>query len=270
MRLGLILSSALLAQAAPPMVIAPSTVAAPPADVATPPAGAIRTASGLAYQVIRAGKEEAHPGEKGFALAHFSGWDATGKPFANTRANGEPTYLNLERIMPGMREALLSMTVAEQRRLWIPENLAFGGAKGRPAGAVLMDLELLEIAPHPSQAPADVAAPGAEAQLLRSGLAFKILRPGTGQVHPVRSNWVSVHYTGWTTDGKLFDSSIPKGTSVPLQLKQTIEGWIEGLPLMVVGERRRFWIPQKLAYRGEAGKPAGTLVFDIELVGISQ
>ncbi len=266
MRHGLLLclTSALVAQAPPPAI----TVL--PTHVNTPPAEAIRTASGLAYQVTHAGQEGAHPGEKGFVLVHFSGWDATGKPFANTRANGEPIYLNLERIMPGMREALQAMTVGEVRRLWIPENLAFAGAKGRPAGAVTMELELLEIPPPPSQAPEDVAAPGAGAQLLRSGLAFKLLRPGTGKVHPTYSSTVSVHYTGWTTDGKLFDSSIPKGSSVSLQLKHTIEGWIEGLPLMVVGERRRFWIPQKLAYRGDAGKPAGTLVFDIELVALSQ
>ena len=243
---------------------------AAPAEVSGPPAEALRTASGLAYQVTRAGREGTHSGEKGFVLVHFSGWDATGKAFINTRADGEPIYLNLERIMPGMREALLSMTEGEQRRLWIPENLAFAGAKGRPTGAVTMELELLEIPRPPSQAPEDVAAPGAGAQLLRSGVAFKVLRAGTGTVHPKWSSTVSVHYTGWTTDGKMFDTSIPKGTSVPLQLKHTIEGWIEGLQLMVVGERRRFWIPQKLAYRGEAGKPAGTLVFDIELVSLSQ
>jgi len=144
--------------------------------------------------------------------------------------------------------------------------LAFAGAKGRPAGAVVMDLELLEILPTPSQAPADVAAPGPEAQVLRSGVAFKILKPGTGQTHPTRASWVSVHYTGWTTDGKLFDTSIPKGASVSLQLKDTIEGWVEGLQLMVAGERRRFWIPEKRAYRGQAGKPTGMLVFDVELV----
>lgn len=264
MRLGLMLclTSALVAQAPPP--------AAPALQENAPPADAIRTATGLAYQVIHPGQEGAHPGEKGFVLVHFSGWDATGKPFANTRANGEPTYLNLERIMPGMRESLQAMTVAEVRRVWIPENLAFAGAKGKPSGSVRMDLELVEIPPPPSQAPEDVAAPGAGAQLLGSGMAFKILRPGTGKVHPTYSSTVSVHYTGWTTDGKLFDTSIPKGTSVPLQLKQTIKGWVEGLPLMVVGERRRFWIPQKLAYRGQDGMPKGMLVFDIELVGISQ
>jgi len=241
-------------------------IQAAPVDQPLPPAEATRTPSGLAYQVTHAGGEGAHPGPKGFARVHFTGWDAAGKTFANTRTDGEGPYVNLERIMPGMRESLATMTIGERRRLWIPEALAFAGAKGRPAGAVVMDLELLEFAPPPDVPPADVAAPGPDAQVLRSGVAFKILKPGTGQTHPTRHSWVSVHYSGWTTDGKLFDTSIPKGTSVTLQLRDTIEGWIEGLPLMVAGERRRFWIPEKRAYRGAAGMPAGMLVFDVELV----
>jgi peptidylprolyl isomerase len=106
--------------------------------------------------------------------------------------------------------------------------------------------------------------------VLRSGLAFSVLKPGTGKVHPARSSWVIVHYTGWTTDGRMFDSSLPKGNAVPLQLKGTIAGWIEGLQLMVEGERRRFWVPEKLAYQGASGMPRGMLVFDVELVGIGQ
>jgi peptidylprolyl isomerase len=231
------------------------------------PADATRTASGLAYRVVHPGQGGAHPTATDFVRVHFMGWDGEGKPFANTRADGEGPCVNLERIMPGMRESLLSMTAGERRRLWIPEALAFAGAKGRPAGTVSMDLELLEILPPPSQAPTDVAAPGPDAQVLRSGLAFKVLRPGRGQVHPNRASWVSVHYTGWTTDGKLFDTSITRGAAPSLRLKDTIEGWIEGLQLMTVGERRRFWVPQKLAYRGQAGMPAGVLVFDVELVG---
>lgn len=239
-------------------------------ELAAPPVDAIRTPSGLAYQVTHAGREGAHPGEKQFVRVHFTGWDATGKNFANTRTQGEALFLSMERIMPGMKECLGTMSIEEQRRLWIPENLAFAGVKGRPAGAVMMDLELLEILPPPSQAPADVAAPGPDAEKLRSGVAFKILKPGTGKEHPTRSSWVSVHYSGWTTDGKLFDSSLPKGSAISLHVAETIEGWIEGLQLMVVGERRRFWIPEKRAYRGQSGMPAGMLVFDVELVGISK
>ena len=251
------LPAAILLQGAPP-------------DLVIPPADALRSPSGVAHRVIQAGRGGAPPAPKDFVRVHFTGWDGEGKVFANTRTQDEAPFLGLERLMPGMRESLSNMTVGEQRRVWIPEALAFAGAKGKPMGMVVMDLELVDLSPPPSQAPADVAAPSPDAQSLRSGLAFKILKVGTGTIHPVRSDWVSVHYTGWTTDGKLFDSSLTKGNAVSLQLKNTIAGWIEGLPLMVVGEKRRFWIPEKLAYRGDRGMPAGMLVFDVELMGISK
>jgi peptidylprolyl isomerase len=77
---------------------------------------------------------------------------------------------------------------------------------------------------------------------------------------------VTVHYSGWTTDGKLFDSSVARGEPTTFPLNRVIPGWTEGLQLMVVGERRRFWIPEKLAYKGAAGAPKGMLVFDVELI----
>ena len=77
---------------------------------------------------------------------------------------------------------------------------------------------------------------------------------------------MTVHYTGWTTDGKMFDSSLVRGQPATFGLDQVIRGWTEGLQLMVEGEKRRFWIPEKLAYQGRKGAPAGMLVFDVELI----
>ena len=80
-----------------------------------------------------------------------------------------------------------------------------------------------------------------------------------------------MHYTGWTTDGKMFDSSVKRGQPARFPLDGVIKGWTEGLQLMVVGEKRRFWIPGNLAY-GEntgGGRPSGMLVFDVELLGIT-
>ncbi len=117
-------------------------------------------------------------------------------------------------------------------------------------------------------APADVAAPPADAQRTPSGLASKVLKPGQGDRHPAVSNQVTVHYTGWTTDGQGFDSSVARGEPARFPLGRVIAGWTEGLQLMVVGEERRFWIPVELAYKGRPGKPAGMLVFDVELLAI--
>lgn len=79
-----------------------------------------------------------------------------------------------------------------------------------------------------------------------------------------------MHYTGWTTDGRKFDSSIDRGQPATFTLDGVIKGWTEGVQMMVEGEKRRFWIPPDLAY-GESprsGAPAGLLVFDIELLKI--
>jgi peptidylprolyl isomerase len=81
---------------------------------------------------------------------------------------------------------------------------------------------------------------------------------------------VTVHYTGWTTDGKMFDSSVMKGTPATFNLTDVIKGWTEGVQLMVEGEKTRFWIPQELAYQGQSGGPRGMLVFDIELITIER
>ena len=114
--------------------------------------------------------------------------------------------------------------------------------------------------------PEDVAGPPREAEYTRSGLASKVLAPGTGTEHPKRSSTVTVHYSGWTTDGQMFDSSVMRGQAATFPLTRVIRGWTEGLQLMVVGEKRRFWIPEKLAYGGQAGAPQGMLVFDVELL----
>ena len=90
-------------------------------------------------------------------------------------------------------------------------------------------------------APADVAAPPADAQKTASGLASKVLKPGTGKVNPKATDEVKVHYTGWTTDGKMFDSSVLRGQPATFRLNQVIKGWTEGVALMVPGEKRRFW-----------------------------
>ena len=92
-----------------------------------------------------------------------------------------------------------------------------------------------------------------------------------GAVKPGPKSKVKVHYSGWTTDGRMFDSSVARGQVAEFQVSRVILGLTEGLQLMVVGEKRRFWIPGKLGY-GESGgsesAPAGAIVFDVELIAI--
>lgn len=119
-------------------------------------------------------------------------------------------------------------------------------------------------------APPDVQAPPPDAARTPSGLATKVLRQGFGQVHPGPTSEVTVHYSGWTTDGALFDSSYRRGRPATFPLDRVIPGWTEGLQLMVAGERRRLWIPEQLAYGGRPGPPQGMLVFDVELLAVDE
>lgn len=117
-------------------------------------------------------------------------------------------------------------------------------------------------------APADVAAPPADATVTTTGLASRSLAAGTGTRRPGPRSRVLVHYSGWTTDGRMFDSSVSRGEPIAFGLHQVISGWTEGVQLMVEGEKRRFWIPEELAYGGQPGAPEGMLVFDVELIRI--
>ena len=116
--------------------------------------------------------------------------------------------------------------------------------------------------------PTDVAAVPGNAKKTKSGLGSRVLKKGTGKDHPTATSVVTVDYSGWTTDGVMFDSSVTRGQPASFRLDQVIAGWTEGLQLMVEGEKRRFWIPEKLAYKGQAGAPQGMLVFDVELIKI--
>ena len=105
-----------------------------------------------------------------------------------------------------------------------------------------------------------------------SGLQYKVLTPGEGDAHPAASDRVTVHYHGTLLDGSVFDSSVNRGESIAFALNQVIPGWTEGVQLMVVGEKTRFFIPSQLAY-GNRGAgligPGATLIFDVELLAIN-
>lgn len=115
-------------------------------------------------------------------------------------------------------------------------------------------------------APSTVAGPPEHAERTESGLAYVVIKEGDGQGTPTVEQTVTAHYTGWTTDGSMFDSSFARGEPFTAPLNKLIVGWQEGMSLMSRGEQRRFWIPEELAYQGREGAPQGMLVFDVELV----
>ena len=241
-------------------------IPAPP-DVAAAPADATKTPSGLASKVLQPGKGERRPGAKDAVTVNYTAWTTDGRMFDSSVTRKMPSTFLIETVIKGWGEGVQMMTVGEKRRFWIPEPIAFAGAAGRPKGMVVFDVELVDVMPDPRVAPPDVGKPPADAQKTSSGITYKVLRPGTGSTHPARTSRVTVHYTGWTADGKMFDSSVMKGAAATFGLDEVIEGWTEGVQLMVEGERARFWIPAGLAYQGRQG-PQGMLTFDIDLLAI--
>ncbi len=253
----------------------PSPIPAPE-DVSAPPAEAEKTASGLASKVLTRGKGSSHPAKTDLVTVHYTGWTTDGKMFDSSLSKGKPATFPLDKVIPGWTEGVQLMVADEKRRFWIPEELAYKGKEGRPAGMLVFDVELIsfnapapkETPSDPRKAPDDVQRPPADAKRTGSGLSYKVLKPGSGARRPTATSSVTVHYSGWTTDGKLFDSSVVSGKPATFPLNRVIPGWTEGVQLMVEGEKRRFWIPESLAYAG-SGPISGDLVFDIELIKIN-
>jgi peptidylprolyl isomerase len=242
----------------------PKTVA-PPSDVATPPADAKKSASGLWTKVIEPGTGKDHPAPEDVVVINFTGWTADGRMFDSSVARGKPATFSVNRVFPGFTEALTLMVTGEKRRAWIPESLTTKGQR-EPKGMLVFDIELLDI---PNRPPADLKTPPPDATKTASGLVYKILQEGVGGRHPKTNQQITVNYTGWTTDGKMFDSSIVRGQPQVLSVDGVIPGWTEALQLMYEGEKIRVWIPESLAYAGKQA-PYGNLVFDMELIRINQ
>lgn len=106
-----------------------------------------------------------------------------------------------------------------------------------------------------------------------SGLQYEVLKEGNGE-HPVATSKVKVHYHGTTPEGVVFDSSVERGEPISFGLDQVIKGWTEGVQLMKVGAKYRFYIPQELAYGPSSPSPTikayMPLVFEVELIEIEK
>jgi peptidylprolyl isomerase len=197
---------------------------------------------------------------------HFTAKTMEGESVQDTRKGQSPPSVPLDKLPPALCQIFTEMKTGEQRQAWLPEPQA-------PGGFIVADLELVayKAAPPAPAVPEDVAEVPADAHKTDSGLAYKVLSEGNGEEKPKATDTVKVHYSGWTTDGEMFDSSITRGEPTQFPLNGVIKGWTEGVQLMVAGEKRRFWIPAELAYGPEvpgSGRPGGMLVFDIEFLEI--
>jgi FKBP-type peptidyl-prolyl cis-trans isomerase len=230
-----------------------------PEDVAAPPSDATKTASGLAYKVLTpgTGAEADKPTAISRVVVNYTGWTTDGKMFDSSESRGRPATFNLDAVVPGWTEGLQLMTTGQKNRLWIPEELAYKGQPGKPAGMLVFDIELVQ-AINPPPAPADVAAPPADAKKSPSGLFYKISDAGTGDDSPTERARVMVNFTVWKTDGTLVETTVTKGRPTNVQLNdKAMPGFVEAIQMLKRGGKGQFWLPQELAYKGEAGQARG-------------
>tara|TARA_B100001093_G_scaffold511831_1_gene580577 strand:- start:1390 stop:2205 length:816 start_codon:yes stop_codon:yes gene_type:complete len=266
---------------APPAPPAPKTQPAPE-DVAAPPEGAEKTESGIFSRVLQEGTGTSHPKADEKVRVHYSGWQTDGYNFDSSLNRGVPATFGLNQVIKGWTEGVQLMVEGEKRRFWIPGELAYGKLEGelppvgengkrpgRPLGQLCFDIELIKILrPHPT--PENLTAAPEDASANPSGVASKVVKAGSGEAKPKPTDNVQVHYTVWTADGKVVDSTLPNERPKTLPLKRTIKGFTEGVQMMVEGETRRIWVPTNMAY-GAAPPPTapeGMLVFEVELLKI--
>ena len=262
-----VLAPAALAQDTPP---AKPTAPKEPVRSSIEDLKEVKTESGLRYWDVKVGDGESPSDPKARVTVHYSGWLTDGTLFDSSVKGGKPSEFRLDGVIKGWTEGLMSMKVGGIRQLLIPPELAYGKrAKSNiPADSTLIfDVELIGVKNPPAapkQTPVDKITP----VTTESGLKYWDIKVGDGD-SPQATSTVTVHYSGWLTDGKLFDSSVQRGSPATFRLNAVIKGWTEGVGSMKVGGKRRLEIPYQLAY-GESGSrtipPKATLIFEIELI----
>lgn len=196
-----------------------------------------------------------------------SALDSTSYAFGTSMGAGLKTTglstLNYEALLKGLKDAFLGGKVLldqQKAQQCINEALA-NASKSKFTGNIMEGQKFL-----------DENKKRAGVQTTTSGLQYEVITAGTG-IKPVASDSVLVHYKGTLINGKQFDSSYDRGEPISFPLSQVIKGWTEGVQLMPVGSKYRFFVPYDLAY-GERGAgqdipPYSTLIFEVELLKVN-
>jgi peptidylprolyl isomerase len=170
------------------------------------------------------------------------------------------------------------MVEGERRRIWVPAALAYGkrtNFANAPKGDMTYEIELTRVIPWPP-VPENVAAAPKNATTTKSGLAYVVLKKGTGKAHPTEKGRAEIIYSAWKPSGEMFQTSLMGGDTIPVRLNLLPAGWREAMLKMVEGDKWRLWLPGKLAFGELApgqeplpfGPPPGPVVFDVELLKI--
>jgi peptidylprolyl isomerase len=247
---------------------------APPESLAVEGLERRETESGLAYTIVKEGDgQRLMSGME--VQVHYTGYLEDGTVFDSSRDRGQPIAFVLGRkmVIPGWEEAFSLLRVGDQARLFIPYSLAYGTAgRGRIPGRADLVFDVEVIGASQSDVPRPYDTEQAQVITTESGLQVMVIQEGTGEL-PAEGDMITVHYSGFLSDGSLFDSSRQRGEPIRFVLgkRQVIPGWDEGFALLKKGSRARLIIPPELGY-GPEGRgpipPNSTLVFDVEVLDI--
>jgi len=246
---------------------------------------ALQTSSGLVYIIEKEGEKEKVTEGKLVDLHYRGTFFKDGKQFDSSYERGAPmafTY-KVNRMIPGFEEGIALLGINGKAKLFIPYHLAYGD-KGRQGGMpaysdLIFDIEVVHISSPPNYKEKGVKFLENNKSkkgilVTESGLQYEVMKEGTG-AKPSATSKVTVHYHGTTPDGIVFDSSVERGEKISFGLNQVISGWTEGLQMMAVGSKYKFYIPSNLAYgsnppQGGNGpiKADMPLIFEVELFGI--
>ncbi len=236
----------------------------------------VTTETGLKYiDVVKGEGDKSVAGKR--VTVHYTGWFTNGTKFDSSKDRNQPFIVDIGagNVIKGWDEGLQGMAVGARRMLIIPPELAYGrGGRGIPPNSTLIfEVEMLGITDPP---PPPVMPKYSEKDIVKtaSGLGYIVIKEGTGP-QPKAGQMIKVDYSGWLTNGKLFDSSIQRGTptNFPLGMGNVIAGWDEGLAMMKEGGKRLLIIPPELGY-GAADKgvipPNSTLIFEVDLLDVPE
>jgi len=236
------------------------------------------TPSGLQYEVISEGTGSKMSSIDTF-VCHYRGTLIDGTEFDASYNRGEPLKMAANQVIPGWTEGLQLMPTGSKYKFYIPYQLGYGvmGQGQIPGGAVLIfEVELLDFKkqrPNPvvenSRLFLEQNKLRPEVKTTASGLQYEVLVEGTGPRMTSPLDTFVCHYRGTLVDGTPFDNSYDRGQPLSMAANQVIRGWTEGLQLMPVGSKYKFFIPAEIGYgsRGQGPIPGGAaLIFEVELL----
>ncbi len=236
------------------------------------------TSTGLSYRVIRTG-EGPHAGDGYRVIFHMTGITSSGDTFINTRSRGKPLSLitGTGQLIPGLDEGIRHVGQGGELLLRVPARLGYGerGSSRVPPGSdLLLHVWLLSISPRPVTV-IPYSGTGLDTLTTRHGVRYIIIRKGQGPT-PHTNDQITVHYTGYLSSGKVFDSSVLKDQPFTFRLGNPgiIPGWNEVFPYLPEGTHARIIIPWKLGY-GKKGQPPrippkSDLIFDVRILKITR